>query len=189
MAVLRQKGCYYSNKAVSYCYRALFRTAEMSRDCFFFNKPGFCSNLGKESKKAGAPWTCLCKPERFTHLLMISQKVPDRQQPHGASVVCMCVCGWGGISQTEMICLKRTNCRLWLGQAWGIMDALKIARALVKLREPAQVASSRLHRPELSGGESRRTTPVKMNTQWEAYWIIPHITVFKNVWHIIKILK
>lgn len=64
---------------------------------------------------------------------------------------CVCVCGWEGEnSQTEMIGLKRTNCRLWLGQAWGIMDAFKIAQALVKFREPAQVASSRVHRPELS---------------------------------------
>lgn len=82
-----------------------------------------------------------------------------------------CVGGWGGgaISQTEMICLKRTNCRLWLGPAWGIMDALKIAHALVKFREPAQVAGSRLHRPELSGKVSRGTTPVKLNNPWEAY--------------------
>lgn len=83
---------------------------------------------------------------------------------------CVCVCvGWGAISQTEMICLKRTNCRLWLGQAWGIMDPLKIAQALVKFRKPAQVASSRLHRPELSGKVSQETTPGKMNNRWEAY--------------------
>lgn len=71
----------------------------------------------------------------------------------------------GAISQTKMICLKRTNCRLWLGPAWGIMEALKIAHAVVKFREPAQVASSRLHRPELSGKVSRGTTPVKLNNR------------------------
>lgn len=121
----------------------------------FFNKPGFCSNLGKESETGGGLSGMPVQVGTFRTPSHDVLKSTDRQ---AAASWCFCgVCGLGGvaISETEMICLKRTNCRLWLGEAWGIMDTLKIAQTLVKFREPAQVASSRLHRPELSGKVSQ----------------------------------
>lgn len=109
---------------------------------------GFWRNLGKASKETGASWMCLCRSACLADLLMISQKASVSQsvasQPQvkdvgsaatGAPVV------WGTISLAEMICLNRTNCRLWAGQGWGTTDTLKIAYTFYKFRRPAQVTS------------------------------------------------
>lgn len=39
----------------------------------------FCGNLGKESKRTGAPRTCLCRPACLADLLVISQKASASQ--------------------------------------------------------------------------------------------------------------
>lgn len=85
-------------------------------------------------------------PKSFSQSVVSQPQVEDvGSAATGAPVV------WGTISLAEMICLNRTNCRLWAGQGWGTMDTLKIAHTLYKFR-PTQVTSIfRLHHFVLSG--------------------------------------
>lgn len=46
---------------------------------------------------------------------------------------------WG--AQPETVCLNRTDCRLWAGQAWGTTDKLKIAHTLDTFRGSTRVTS------------------------------------------------